>query len=101
MLDNRIFFPQVLQVVPADDYKIYIYFNDGSIRCKDVGPLVKSGTVFSPLLDKEVFFSTITVMNDTVAWDISGARDEYNCIDLDVETLYECPEVTDPLGDRT
>ena len=98
MLDNRYFFPIVLQAVPAEDYKVYVYFNDGSIRCKDVKPLIKSGTVFSPLLDKEVFFSKITVMNDTVAWDLDGDRDEGNCIDLDVEMLYGCPEVPDPLG---
>ena len=44
-------------------------------------------------------FAKITVMNDTVAWDISGDWDQYKCIDLDVETLFKCPEVPDPLAD--
>ena len=97
MLDNRYFFPKVLQALPSDDYKVYAYFNDGSIRCKDVKPLIRRDSVFLPLENKEIFLSSITVMNNTVAWDLKGDRDPYSCIDLDVESLFECPEVADPL----
>ena len=31
-LDKSKFWPKVLQVVPTDDYKVYAYFNDGSVR---------------------------------------------------------------------
>ena len=36
-------------------------------------------------------------MNGTVAWDLSGRRDETACVDLDRLRLYrECPEVPEP-----
>jgi len=39
-----------------------------------------------------------TVLNNTLAWDLSGNYDPYNCIDLDPEVLYqESIEVKDPL----
>ena len=97
MLDYKHFFPQVLQAVATDDFKVFVYFNDGSVRCADIKPLIKPDTVFYPLNDIKLFKSTITVMNDTVAWDLSGDRDNYNCIDLDPETLFQLPEVEDPL----
>ena len=106
MIDSTNFFPQVLQAVPSlsssasDKYKVYAYFNDGSVRCFDAAPLIKHGTVFQPLADINVFRSAMTVLNNTVAWDLSGKRDEYDCIDLDPEALFACPEVPDPLDER-
>ena len=96
-LDYTHFFPQVLQAVPADDYTIFAYFNDGSVRCFDVKPYIKPGTVFEPLADIRLFKSKLTVLNDTAAWDINGDRDPCACIDLDPETLFGRPEVSDPL----
>ena len=37
----------------------------------------------------ENFKNTCTVMNGTLAWDISGKMDESDCIDIDPFTLYE------------
>ena len=98
-LDMTYFFPQVLQAVPTDDYKVYAYFNDGSVRCIDVKPLIKPDTVFECLADMEIFKSKITVMNDTVAWDMIGKRDASECIDLDPIVIFENPIVPDPLDD--
>ncbi|MCL2512481.1 MAG: DUF2442 domain-containing protein [Oscillospiraceae bacterium] len=96
-LDTRYFFPVVLQAVPSDDFKIYAYFNDGSVRCFDVKPLIKPGTVFEPLGDIDVFKSKLTVLNGTAAWDMGGGRDEYNCVDIDPETIFSYSESDDPL----
>jgi len=96
-LDMRYFFPQVLQAVPDDDYKVYAYFNDGSVRCIDIKPLIKPDTVFAPLADIEIFKSKITVINDTVAWDMIGNRDASECIDLDPIVIFKNPIVPDPL----
>ncbi len=96
-LDFTRFFPVVYQVYPFDDYKIYLYFNDGSVRLFDVKPYIKKGTVFEPLKDIEVFKKTATVINGTAAWDLEGNRDEYNCIDLDPFELFNSPKVKDPL----
>lgn len=30
-------------------------------------------------------------MNDTLAWDIKGNRNEYDCLDIDPDTLYALP----------
>jgi hypothetical protein len=97
-LDKTHFFPQVLQVVPGKNYQVYAYFNDGGVRLIDVSPLIKTGTVFEPLRDKQRFDSLLTVINGTVAWDIGGNRDEGNCIDLDPLSLFDSPLVPDPLA---
>jgi hypothetical protein len=96
-LDFKYFFPKVYQAVPTDDYCVYAYFNDGSVRMFDVKPLIRPGTVFEPLNDIEFFKSKLTVINDTVAWDIGGGRDPYTCVDLDPMVLFEQPITADPL----
>jgi hypothetical protein len=93
------YWPQVLQAVPGDDFTVYAYFSDGSIRLVDVKPLIYSGSVFEPLADVEIFKSQITVMNDTVAWDIRGDGDPRHCLDLDPFTIYENMAVVDPLAE--
>jgi len=97
-LDMKYFFPEVLQAVPSDDYKVFAYMNDGTVRRVDVKPLIQPDTVFWPLRDMDVFRSALTVMNDTVAWDLDGHRDPYRCIDIDPETIFNGPEVDDPLS---
>ncbi len=99
-IDFRLFSPSVLQVYPTDDYSIYLYFNDGTVRHFDVKPYIKEGTVFAPLKDIRIFKEKITIINETVAWDLVGNRDEYQCIDLDPIELYQSPIVDDPLEDK-
>ena len=48
-LDSTYFFPQVLQVVPNEEFGLYVYFNDGSVRFYDMKPLLNPGTVFEKL----------------------------------------------------
>ncbi|MGE5559130.1 MAG: DUF2442 domain-containing protein [Bacillota bacterium] len=85
-------FHKVVQVLPTDAYKVYLYFADGKIKVFDAGSLVKEG-IFRQLQDKTGFKDTCTVLNDTLAWDISGNLDPENC-HLDPEVLYNsCPEV--------
>ena len=89
-------FHQIVQVYPTDDYKVYLYFSDGKIRLFDGSELVKKG-VFKALGDIEKFKGTCTVLNGTLAWDLSGRRDPGDCLDLDPENLYlNCPEVEEP-----
>ena len=90
--------PEVVQVIatPAPDYRIILYFDDGSIRQFDVTPLL-DGPVFQPLKDPELFRRSLTVMNGTAAWDIAGTRDEWRCIDLDPLVLYrDAAEIDEP-----
>ena len=95
-MDSR-FFPEVLQVVPGDNYTVYAYFNDGTVRHYDASELVMRSGILAQLRDRKVFVDCLTVMNGTVAWDIAGNRDETKCIDIDPFVVYASPVVKDPL----
>jgi hypothetical protein len=89
-------FHKIIQVYPTEDYKVYLYFTDGKIKLFDANDLVDKG-VFKKLKNEENFRKTCTVLNDTLAWDLSGNRDPYDCLDLDPEELYaKCPDVEEP-----
>ena len=91
------YLPAVIQAVPGPDYTVYAYFTDGSIRLVDIKPLIAAGGVFAQLEKDDFFREGLTVLNDTVAWDVSGRFDPTTCIDIDPFTAYEAPVVTDPL----
>ena len=91
--------PRVVQAVAGEGYTVYAYFSDGSVRRVDVGSLIASGGVFEKLRDLTFFRDRLTVMNDAVAWDVTGDRDASQCIDLDpCETYETSPVVADPLA---
>lgn len=88
---------QVVQVIPSEDFHVYIYFSDGRVKLYDVTPLLDKG-VLKKIVSPDVFINSCTVLNNTLAWDLSGNYDPYNCIDLDPEVLYqESVDVKDPL----
>ena len=90
--------PSVVQVFPGKGFTVYAYCNDGAVRLVDVKPLIARGGVFAPLADRAFFEERLTVLNDTVAWDVAGNRDETACIDLDPCVIFEtAPVVDDPL----
>lgn len=90
-------FPKVVQVIPMKDYSVYVYFEDGKIVCYDMTEMIEK-EVFFPLKDINVFIETCTVMNDTLAWDICGNRDNTLCLDIDPDTLYELPLVNEKIA---
>lgn len=95
-LDSKYFYPEIFQVVAGENYTVYAYVNDGSIRKVDIKPfLVGDCGVFEPLKDKDIFKKTITVIGNTIAWDLIGDRNEYKCIDIDPFVVFESPIVTD------
>lgn len=96
-----VFMPAVVQAVPGDDFTVFAYCNDGAVRLVDVKPLIAKGGVFSPLADQKFFRDRLTILNDTVAWDMTGDRDLTACVDLDAEQIFsEAPIVADPLADK-
>ncbi|MDR2570352.1 MAG: DUF2442 domain-containing protein [Oscillospiraceae bacterium] len=99
-LDRARYWPKVVQVVPTNDYGVYAYFNDGSVRLFDAKPLIKPGTVFETLIDINIFKSKLTVINDTIAWDMGGNRDTRKCVDIDPFVIYNQTVVDDPLYDE-
>lgn len=93
-LDSR-FYPEVYQAVAGKNYMVYAYLNDGSMRAFDVKPLIEQGGIFEKIKEETIFKNTLTVLNGTVAWDIAGNRNEYECIDIDPMTIFHCPVVPD------
>ncbi|BCN32713.1 DUF2442 domain-containing protein [Anaeromicropila herbilytica] len=87
-------FPEIVQVAPNENYTVTVHFEDGKIVLYHVEPLLEK-EIFQPLKDKNVFMNTCTIMNDTLAWDLSGNRDTRKCIDIDPETLYALQAIED------
>lgn len=94
-LDFKYFHPEVFQAVAGKNFVVYAYMNDGNIRMLDMKPIIKNGGVFAVLKDEKTFCEKLTVLNNSVAWDIDGNRDEYNCIDIDPFNVFNCPVVSD------
>jgi len=89
---------EIVQVIPQNDFSVIVYFANGIIKKYDVKPLLNKG-VFNKISDIKSFTEKCTVMNHTLAWDLSGVFDPYNCIDLDPDTIYEeAVTVIDPLN---
>lgn len=92
------YFPRVQQAIPGQGFQVYAYFDDGTIRLFDAAPLIAKGGVFAPLQDRRFFVERLTVLNDTVAWDVVGDKNPAACVDIDPFTVYAAPRVADPLG---
>lgn len=90
-------FPEIVQVVPNEDYTVTVYFEDGKIVLYNVVPLLEQ-EIFQILKDKSVFMNTCTILNDTLAWDLAGNRDTSKCIDIDPDTLYELQAIEDKIA---
>ena len=85
------YFPEVVQVIPHEDFTVSVYFSDGKIVLYDIKPYLEI-EVFSKISDIDIFIESCTILNDTLAWDIAGGRNESECIDIDPDTLYSLPE---------
>ncbi len=87
----------VIQVIPKENFTVIVYFEDGVIKKYDAKPLLNKG-VFKNISKIEDFISKCAVINNTLAWDMSGNYDTYNCIDIDPETIYNSSDtISDPL----
>ena len=91
------YFPEVVQAVAGPDKTVYVYFSDGRITQVDMKPSIVSGGVFESLAADEFFSGSLTVLNGTVAWDVTGTFDPTKCIDIDPFVAYSAPRVKDPL----
>lgn len=90
------YMPEVIQVIPTDDYHVYVYFDDGSIKYYDATKMIQQG-IFKPLQDITLFKNSCTVLNGTLAWDLEGNFDEEKCLDIDPFIIYEeCEDVEEP-----
>ena len=89
-------FYDIVQVIPNEDYTVYVYFEDGKIVCYDAKTLLKK-KVFEPLKDINFFMNACTILNGTLAWDVTGTRDCSKCLDIDPEMLYGLENVSEKI----
>ena len=92
------YFPVVVQAVAGTGRTVYAYFSDGQVKQYDMAPAIARGGVFAPLADEAFFTERLTVLNDTIAWDLSGHYDPTDCIDIDPFEVYAAASVADPLA---
>ena len=90
------YWPEVIQVIPTPEYKVYVYFDDGTIRLYDASKLITQG-VFKQLQQDDLFMEACTVLNHTLAWTLDKSYDESTCLDIDPYSLYGCPVVDEPI----
>ena len=89
--------PDIVQVVPHDDYTVTVFFCDGKIVTYDARPKLEQG-VFQALKSISFFINNCKIMNDTLAWDLTGNNDPSECIDIDPDYLYGLEHAEDPLA---
>ncbi len=90
--------PKLFQVMPTDDIRVFLYYDNGEVRVYDCRWILDSTGVFEKIKDPIRFRELCTIMNGTLAWDTSGERDPHNCIDICPDTVYQdSVRTTDPL----
>ncbi len=79
--------PEIVQVVPHENYTVTVYFCDGKIVIYDSRQKLDQGA-FKALKDVSFFVRNCKIMNVTLAWDLTGNNDPSQCIDIDPDYLY-------------
>ena len=81
--------PKLFQVIPTDSFGVYLFYDNGEIKRYDCSWILNKKGFYEKIHDISVFKNLCTIMNGTLAWDISGKRDTSYCIDLCPDTVYE------------
>ena len=81
--------PVLYQVLPTDDFKVYLYYDNGEIKLYDCDFIFTGSKIFDKIKDISEFKRLCTIMNKTLAFDISEIRDNSNCIDICPDTIYK------------
>ena len=81
--------PRIFQVEPNADFTVNVYFDDGTVKLYDANPLIKKGGIYTLLGDLEFFTNRCVIMNNSLAWDVSGNWDPTECIDVCPDLIYE------------
>ncbi len=84
--------PDVIRVIPHDDYSVEVLFEDGKKVCFDASKIKEKG-VFQTIKNIETFKKCCTVMNHTLAWDLSEESNPNTCLDIDPEVLYSLSDL--------
>jgi len=80
--------PKIYLVVPTRDYRVFVYYDNGEIKLYDCAWILNKSGIFEQIKGVNVFMELCTIMNGTLAWDITRKRDPYNCIDICPDSVY-------------
>lgn len=83
---------EILQVIPRADFKVFICYENNVVRLFDANILLESYPILN---DINFFINRCTILNDTLAWDVSGTMDDTLCIDIAPEAIELSPIVTE------
>lgn len=90
------YIPSVIRVTPKEDYHVEVMFDNGKVVDYDASELLEEEECRA-LQSIDVFMKTCKVLGGTLAWDLTGANDPNDCIDVDPTMLYECRALNDSL----
>ncbi|MDY2839314.1 MAG: DUF2442 domain-containing protein [Treponema sp.] len=81
-----------VKVVPQEQYKILIIFDNSEKRILDISRLIQKGTVYYPLHDKNIFKNCYIDSDYSLCWDKDPDVDSNivwnNKIDIGSDTCY-------------
>lgn len=71
-------YPSIKEVVPQDDYTLFVVFDDGRVGVLNMKPILDFG-IFQRIKDLDEF-KRVRIAFDTIEWDCG--------VDLDPEYVY-------------
>ena len=81
---------KIVYVCPGGDYRVFCLFSNGQWRTWDASGMLNKHLMKQHMeKDSNFFNNAIAVINDTLAWDRTGARDPYECIDIDPGVIWD------------
>ncbi|MDR2571592.1 MAG: DUF2442 domain-containing protein [Oscillospiraceae bacterium] len=81
--------PKLYQVLPTENHMVYLFYDNGEVKLYDCRWVLEESGIFAKIHDITIFKELCTIMNGTLAFDISYTRDPYSCIDICPDTIYE------------
>ena len=81
--------PEIVQVVPMDDYKVNVYFEDGKIVCYDASGLIEKGAFKEAINELFDFIRAANKFFDTEQPWITRETDEKVCKWLNINNKWE------------
>lgn len=76
----------VIKVVPNKDFTVRVHFSDGNIFLYNAFNIISR---FPVLQDVDYFIKRCTIINNTLAWDISGDLNDAKCLDIAPENIIK------------
>ncbi|MCW6078082.1 DUF2442 domain-containing protein [Clostridium sporogenes] len=71
-----------------NNYKVMLYFSDGKVKVCDASEFINRNPMLENFKNEQLFKERCCIINNTMAFDIEGNKNEYKCYDIALEYLY-------------